>query len=219
MSTRATFESEMRSLEDRLRAMADQVGGAVEQATQALVNHDDLLARRVIDGDEDINRLWAQLAQDILEIIARQQPLASDLREIMAISAIITDLERIGDHAKRIAGTALDIAADPPPEPLVDIPRMAYLACELLRAQVDAFLARDSASARRIADRDSEIDSLYRKCYSDLLSNMRAAPESIDRGSKLMWTAKSIERIGDHVTNIGEWVVFLETGRLVELNT
>ncbi|HQZ69789.1 MAG: phosphate signaling complex protein PhoU [Anaerolineae bacterium] len=218
MSTRSAFESEMRSLEDRLRAMADQVGAAVDQATRSLVENDSALARRIIEGDEVINRLWANLQRDILEIIARQQPLASDLREILAISAIITDLERIGDHAKRIAVTALEIADDPPTEPFVDIPRMALLACSLLQGQVDAFLQRDSQSARSIAVRDNEIDALYRKCYSDLLADMRADPATIDRGSKLMWTAKSIERIGDHVTNIGEWVVFLETGQLVELN-
>lgn len=218
MSTRSAFESEMRSLEDRLRAMADQVGAALDQATRSLVENDIQLARRVIEGDEDINRLWANLQRDILEIIARQQPLASDLREILAISAIITDLERIGDHAKRVAVTALEIADDPPPEPLVDIPRMALLARSLLQGQVDAFLHRDGDSARAIAVRDNEIDALYRKCYGDLLATMRSDPQTIDRASKLMWTAKSIERIGDHVTNIGEWVVFLETGQLVELN-
>ena len=96
------------------------------------MENDSALARRIIEGDEVINRLWANLQRDILEIIARQQPLASDLREILAISAIITDLERIGDHAKRIAVTALEIADDPPTEPFVDIPRMALLACSCL---------------------------------------------------------------------------------------
>lgn len=218
MTTRTAFELELQALEDQLRAMTERVGTALRRANQSLVDADPVLAQAVIEEDEAINHQWALVEREIIEIIARQQPLASDLREIMAISAIVTDLERIGDHAKSIARGVLKIVEDPPLQALVDIPRMAGLCVELLERQIAAFLSRDGDTARTIAARDEELDTLYRKVYGDHIAAMRQDPSVVRRDSTLISIAKSMERVGDHVTNIGEWVVFLQTGKLVELN-
>ena len=219
MPTRLAFHEGLRALEDNLLGMADVVSHAIERSIQALEARDPELAREVIDGDERINDLYTRVERETLELIATQQPLATDLREILAIGAIATDLERIGDHAKGIAVVALRAMNEPPFWPVVEIPRMADLVRELLAEELTTFVQRDEAGARRVAARDDEVDGLYSQVYDRLIAAMTEDRTLISRASRLMWVAKSLERIGDHVTNIGERVVFLKTGELVELNT
>jgi len=218
VQSRRVFHTAMRALEDDLIAMTDLAGNALVAAVAALVDRDEATARDVIAGDERLNGLWTDLERAGLTLIATQSPMAVDLREIVAITHIATDLERVGDHAKSIAVAALALAGEAPLGMNVGIERMAELANELLRAELDAFIRRDGELAQQTALRDNEIDQLYHRVYRDLLERMVRDPACIDRAQRLLTVAKSLERIGDHVTNIGEYVVFLTTGRLVELN-
>lgn len=218
MQGRRVFHAAMRALEDDLIAMTDLAGNALMSAVAALVRRDEAAARDVVSGDERLNALWTDLERAGLTLIATQSPMAVDLREIVAITHIATDLERVGDHAKSIALAAVALVAEPPLGMNVGIERMAELANELLRAELDAFIRRDGELARRTALRDTEIDLLYHRMYRDLLERMASDPACIDRAQRLLSVAKSLERVGDHVTNIGEYVVFLTTGRLEELN-
>lgn len=218
MTTRLVFHTELRVLEDSLLGMADSVGGAIEHSIRALDTHDAALARQVVEDDEEINNRYSRIEQGTLALIATQQPLASDLREIMAISAVATDLERIGDHARGIATIALRVMDEPGLQPITAIERMADLNRELLAGVVDAFIRRDGPAAQRVAARDDEIDALYGQVYHRLISDMTAQPSIVERASRQLWVAKSLERIGDHVTNIAERVVFVTSGEIVELN-
>jgi phosphate transport system protein len=211
------FHGEMRLLEDDLLRLGDLVSRAIERAVQALVDRNPDLAYEVRDNDERINDLYARIERESLQLIATQQPMAGDLREIMAVFAIGTDLERMGDYAKGIATIALRVV-DEPPVVVTEIPRMAELVCELLTAELGAFVERDQEAARRIARRDDEVDALYEQVYRRLIRLMTEDPSGVERASRMLWVAKSLERAADHVTNIGERVVFLTTGEVVELN-
>jgi phosphate transport system protein len=219
MATRLAFDTELRDLQDELVAMADVVGRSIRQAIQALTERNAELAHAAIASDERINEFWVSIERLTLQIIATQQPMATDLREILAIHAIATDLERIGDYAKGIASIALRMLDEPEPEPLHDIAQLADLVCELLDAEITAFVQRDPASARAAALRDNEVDALYHRIYRQLIARMTRQPQTINATERLLWTSKSLERMGDHTTNIGERVVFVATGEIVELNS
>ena len=150
--------------------------------------------------------------------MATQQPLAGDLRTIIAILYIIVDLERMGDHAEGIAKVSIMLADEPPLKPLIDIPRMADVATEMLRGSLEAFKDRDPERARKICDRDDEVDALYEQVYRELLTYMLADPRTIERATHLTWVAHNLERIADRVTNICERVVYMVEGRVEELN-
>lgn len=218
MESRQVFHNALRELEDRLIEMSDLVGRAILGAVDALVDHDAERARAIVAGDERVNAMWTQVEQGVMTVIATQQPMAGDLRELLAITGIAIDLERVGDHGKRIAMVAVEEAAEAPLPPNVALQRMAGLAEELLRRELDAFVARDADLAREVAARDRQVDELYDQVYAQIVAQMTEHPETIGRGQRLLTVAKSLERVGDHVTNIGERVVFLTTGQLVELN-
>lgn len=217
MPPRVVFHGEMRLLEDDLLRLGDMVSGALERAVQALMARDGALAHEVRADDEKINDLYARIERASMQLIATQQPMAGDLREIMAVFAIATDLERMGDYAKGIAGTALRVL-DEPPVLVNEIPRMAELVREILTAELQAFVMRDADEARKVARRDDEVDALYEQVYRRLIQVMTEDPQAVERASRLLWVAKSLERAADHVTNIGERIVFLATGEVVELN-
>lgn len=217
MPTRVVFHGEMQSLEDNLLRLGDMVGIAIEQSVQALTERDIGLAQEIQRNDERVNELYARIEREVLQLIATQQPLASDLREILSVFAIANDLERMGDYAKGIATITLRLM-DSPPVAANEIPRMARLVREILAAELQAFVRRDDQSARDVAHRDDEVDALYGQVYNRLVSLMVEDPSGIERMSRMLWVAKSLERAADHVTNIGERVVFLATGDVVELN-
>jgi phosphate transport system protein len=147
-----------------------------------------------------------------------QQPLAGDLRVVFSVLHIIVDLERMGDHAEGTAKIALMLADEPALKPYIDIPKMAQIAIEMLMEALEAFKLRDEAAARRIVERDDEVDALYDLVYRELLEIMIHDPSTIDRATHLTWVAHNLERIADRATNICERVVFLVSGRIEELN-
>src|SRR5689334_14037213 len=198
--------------------MASMVEKAIEHAVASLKARDARLAQKVIDDDFKINQQRFGIEEECLLLIATQQPIASDLRIIAAVLNIITDLERMGDHAEGIATISLMIADEPPLKPLIDIPRMDEIARSMLSRSVDAFMRRDAGSARQIAAEDDLIDDLYEQVYRELLTFMMADPGTINRATHLLWVAHNLERIADRVTNICERVVFLTTGKMEEFN-
>jgi len=216
--TRTAFERQLTEIQDDMLALATMAEAAIERSIDALKNRDVELARQIIADDLKINEKRYNTEEKCLELVATQQPLASDLRTIVAVLHIIVDLERIADHAEGNAKLALMLADEPPLKPYIDIPRMAQKGIEMLRASLEAFKDRDTERARAICEMDDEVDALYEQVYHELLTHMIQDPQSIQRATYLIWVAHNLERIADRVTNICERVVFMVTGHVQELN-
>ena len=217
-STRGAFDQRLIEIRDNLLRMAQLLDTAIDQSMLALKNQDLALARQVINDDVAINNLRFTVEEECLTLIATQQPMASDLRVIVAAMNLVNDMERMADHATGIAKTVLRMGNEPLLKPLVDLPRMADSARNMLKRSIDAFLARDAAAARAIADEDDHIDHLYKAVFDELLEIMAREPATIQRGTYLLWCAHNLERIGDRVTNIAERVIFMTEGTMQELN-
>jgi phosphate transport system protein len=215
---RETFDARLAALKEQLLSLGAMVSNAQKLSIQALAERDEELARVVIAGDQKINQEQHDIEERCLFLIASQQPVARDLRTIFAISAVASDLERMGDHAKGIAVLAERLADQPLLKPLIDIPRMAEVGRELMVGQLQAFMQGDVDAARELAERDGEIDQLYDQVFRELLVIMMGDPRTITRATYLLWVAHNLERFADRTTNIGERVIFLITGRVAELN-
>ncbi len=216
--TRTAFERQLTEIQDDMLILAAMAEAAIERSLDALKNRDVEVARQIIADDLKINEMRYHTEERCLELVATQQPLASDLRTIVAVLHIIVDLERIADHAEGNARLALMLADEPPLKPYPDIPRMAQKGIEMLRASLEAFKDRDTERARAICEMDDEVDALYEQVYHELLRYMIQDPQSIQRATYLIWVAHNLERIADRVTNICERVVFMVTGHVQELN-
>jgi len=215
---RATFERQLSEIEEDMLVLAGMVERAIDRSIDALRNRDIELARVVIVEDLDINRKRYETEEKCLELLAMQQPMASDLRKIVAILHVVVDLERMGDHAEGIAKIAIMLADEPPLKPYIDIPRMAEIAIRMLRGSLEAFKQRDVELARRVCDDDDEVDALYDQVYRELITFMINDPRTIERATHITWIAHNLERIADRVTNICERVVYMVQGRIEELN-
>jgi len=216
--TRTAFERQLTEVQEDMLVLATMVESAIERGIEALKNRDAELARQIIADDMKINRKRYETEEKCLELMATQQPLASDLRTIVAVLYIIVDLERMGDHAEGIAKIALMLADEPQLKPYIDIPRMAQVATKMLMDTLEAFKNRDAGAARAICDLDDEVDALYDQVYRELLTFMLNDPRTIQRATYLIWVAHNLERIADRVTNICERVVYLVEGRIQEMN-
>jgi phosphate transport system protein len=215
--TRALYGQELKDLRSSVVAMASMVDKAINNAVVALVQRDVSMAQQVVADDRAINEQRWRTEEQALLVIATQAPMARDLRMIAAVIHIVTDLERMADHASGIAKIALQTADQLPLKPLVDIPRMSEIARTMLHDAITAFIEDDQASARAIVGRDDEVDALYEQIYRELLTFMLADPTTIDQATHLLWVAHNLERIADRATNICERVVFAATGQLEEL--
>lgn len=198
--------------------MGDLVDRAIQRSLESLTHRDEVLAQEVIDDDAKINELRYRIEEGCLTLIARQQPMASDLRAIVAAMNIVVDIERMGDYATGIAKTVLLMGDEPLLKPLIDIPRMAELAQQMLSQSLDAYSRRDAKLAKEIASRDDEMDGLYKAVFDELVEIMADNPGSAQRATYLLWSAHNLERMGDRVTNIAERVVFTTTGDMEDLN-
>ena len=218
-TTRATFDRQIHDLQDDTLLLGSMVEKAVLRSVDALKRLDVDLARQVVADDLQINAKRWQIEDRALELIARQQPMAGDLRAIASVIHIVTDLERMGDHAEGIAKIALMHGDQPLLKPLLDIPRMADRATDMLRRSLQAFVQRDADAAIAIAAEDDVVDGLYDQVYRELLTFMIEDPHTIQRATWLLWTSHNLERIADRTTNICERVVYLVTGKMEEINT
>jgi phosphate transport system protein len=216
--TRSVFEKQLGEVQEDMLVMAGMVQEAIAQSIEALKTRDVESARRIIANDIAINDKRYETEEKCIELISLQAPLASDLRTIIAVLHITVDLERMGDHAEGIARIVLMLADEAPLKPYIDIPRMAQIAIEMMEGALEAYKQRDTALARRIIDRDDEVDELYDQLYRELLMFMIEERGTIQRATYLTWVAHNLERIADRVTNICERVVYLVEGKIHDLN-
>jgi phosphate transport system protein len=215
---RETFVRHIKDLENDLMNMGQTVIDAVNQSVQALKERDMDRANRIIENDELINKRRGEIEEKCIHLIALQQPVAADLREIIAILYVTTDLERIGDHAEGIAKITVMLGDEPLVKPLVNIPLMAEKATSMLKRSLESFVNRDAKSAAAICNEDDQVDQLYDKVYHELLNYMIADPKTISKATPLIWVAHNLERIADRVTNICERTVYLVTGSIHDVN-
>jgi len=215
---RETFERELQRLQDEVLVLGSMVEKALVESVGLLKKQDLDGARRLIAEDEVINQKRFALEADALVQIATQQPMASDLRVLASVLDIASELERIGDYAKGIAKINLMIGGQPFIKPLIDLPRMAEKAADMLHRALDAFVRRDVDLARAIPKEDSEMDALYNQIYRELLTFIMSDPRNIDQATHLLWVGHNLERAADRVTNICERVVFTVTGKMEEMD-
>ena len=215
--TRQQFSHDLQELREEIVSMSSMVDKAIARSVDALRRQDIDLARQVMLSDTAINEQRWQIEERALLLLATQAPMARDLRVISTVIHISTELERMADHAAGNAKIAVETANEPLLKPLVDLPRMADLAREMLSDSITAFINEDEASARAIVGRDDNVDELYNQVYRELLTYMMADPGTINRATHLLWAAHNLERIADRVTNICERVVFQVTGALEEI--
>jgi phosphate transport system protein len=216
--TREAYAHQIQGLRDDVVEVSSMVDKAIARSIEALRLQNVQLAREVIAADIDINRLRWRTEERALLVIATQAPMAGDLRTIAAVIHIVTDLERMADHAAGNAKIVLETANEPLLKPLVDLPRMCKLSRTMLQDSITAFMSGDADAAREIAERDDEVDALYNQIYRELLTFMTADPATINRATRLLWAAHNVERIADRVTNICERVVFAATGAIEEMS-
>ena len=212
MMVRQVFDQDLEALRRELLLMGDTVKQAIKNAVTALAKQDLEMARTVMDGDDMIDRMQVEIEDRCISLIARQQPVATDLRLLGTGLKITTDLERIGDHAFDIAKIALQIGDEPLIKPLVDIPRMADMAQAMLQNCLQAYLTLDIALAEKVCRDDDMVDQLYHQVFRELLTYMLEDPKTINQATHLVFVARYLERIADHSTNVAEWVIYLVTG-------
>lgn len=217
--TRVDFEKKLKPLEHDVLSLGDMVERAIYRSVEALKGRDLAAAEQIIADDRKINQKRHTIEQKCIELLATQQPVANDLRVIIAILNIIVDLERMADHAEGIAKVVLMIGYERRLKPLVDIPRMADKAREMLREALSAFTRRDVEAAKRICAEDDEVDHLHDQVYRELLTFILEDSRTITRATRLLWVAHNLERIADRVTNICERVVFMVTGEMIEIGS
>ena len=216
--SRGLLDREMREIKDDVLRMGSMVADQIRAALAALVAHDEEGAAEVIVGDGRVNEVQRHVSSLIATTIATQAPVARDLRFLLALDHVTYELERIGDHAASVAKQARALAPEPPLKRYIDLPEMGSLAADFVQDVLRALVDVDVVLARSVAARDDEIDHLFHRTYDEVLDLMRADPGNVERGTRIMFAAHYLERIGDRVTNIAEDVVFLATGDIEDLN-
>ena len=214
---RSEFPADLQKLQDDLLNLGSMVEKATIKAIDALKTRDLPLSRQVIEEDDVIDDIRYEIEARCEDLIAKQQPLATDLRLIIAIMHIVGELERMGDYAEGVAKISLAMGDEAPLKPLIDIPRMAQKASLMTRQSLDALVERDVDLAITVAESDDEVDALYDQIFRELVTFMIEDPRTIQRATYLLWVAHDLERIADRATNIAERVVYLVTGELSKL--
>lgn len=215
---RATFDRQLDRVKDDVLRLGARVEQALERAGRALIERDPDLADKVRWEDAEVNELQRQINTEITAIIATQGPVARDVRELLALYHAAAELERMGDYAVSIAKLAQQLAAEPEMPILKQIPRMEQICREQLRSAMRALVDVSEEEARKVCERDDELDHLYRSVYEDAMQLMSVAPERARQATHMLFAAHHLERLGDRVTNIGEDVVYLATGHVEDLN-
>jgi phosphate transport system protein len=216
--TRELFEKKLREMQDDVLIMGSMVEKAIQRSVEALRTRDTAASDAVIRDDMAINAKRYEIEEKCIHTIALQQPMAADLRVLVAVLFIATELERMADHAEGIARINLMLGDEPLPRPIGEISEMGVKAVDMLRRSLTAFVDRDDHLARQICDEDDEIDKLYDSSYHALIQEMIRTPADVQRITFLIWTSHNLERIADRVTNICERVIFMVTGQLEEIN-
>lgn len=216
--TRDLFNNEIKQLQDEVLFLGSMTEKAILDSMEALRDGDLAWSRKIIEDDAAINAKRFNIEDRCIFVIATQQPMATDLRLLVTMLFIITDLERIADHAEGIARINLLLADEPTPRRLGYIPAMADRAVTMLRDSLKAYIDHDVELAARVCDADDEVDRLQDSVYDEATRAMIADPSTIQRNTYMLWTAHNLERIADRCTNIGERVIYLVTGHMAEIN-
>ncbi len=196
--------------------MGGEVERAIDQATRALIERDSDLAERVLRDDDRVDALELEADQLCVRLLSMQSPEAYDLRVVVTAIKITPILERIADHACNIARAAIYLNDEPQLKPYFDLPKMSWMACDMLRLSLDAFAAADAETARSVIERDDEIDKLYDRIFHDLLDRMSRDSAAAGRAARLLLVAKHLERIGDYVTDICELIVYMKEALVIK---
>lgn len=215
---REDLDQQLNILQQEVSVLAAVVGKAVLRSVDALKRRDLEDSRQIVAEDDYIDQKRFEIEERCMDLIATQQPMARDLRAIIALLHIVVELERMGDYAEGIAKISLMMGEEPTLKPLIDIPRMADKATVMLRDSIDSLVNRDLVKAQHVCQSDDEVDELYDQVYRELLLFMIQDPKTIERATHLLWVAHDVERIADRATNIAERVIFLVTGKMVEIN-
>lgn len=210
------FDEELNTLKEELLRMASLTEESIVLAVKSLKDRKEELAREVLKKEENINLLDIEIDELCLKLLALRQPMATDLRFITSAMKIASDLERIGDQSVNIAERSLELLNFPLLKPLIDIPRMANLAQNMVKDAIDAFINRDDELARSVCQRDDEVDSLNDQIFRELLTYMMQDPSTIRRAVDLILVGRHLERIADHATNIGEDVIYYVKGKTIK---
>ena len=217
METRTTFHEHLQEVEEDVLTMGNMVVKAIDRSIEALKKRDLNQAHQIIADDAQINKQRFTIEDKCVALIATHQLIASDLRIIVAVLNIITDLERIGDYAEGIAKITIMIGDEAPLKPLIDIPRMGEITRDMIKESLQSFATRDVELAIRVVSLDSVVDSLYDQVFRELLTFMMVDTKTTNRATRLMWVAHNLERAADRATNICERVVFTVTGKMEEI--
>jgi phosphate transport system protein len=205
---------------DALRVSVLRLGGEAEAALvrtmRALTERDSVLAREVLDHDDEIDQLEVEVDRQCIEIFALRQPAARDLRFVMAVAKMAPVLERIADHASNIARGALDLNKEPEPKDYSGLRKMGEIASSMLGEALDAFTRNDADAAREVIKRDSEINDLYNQIFHELIEMMTEEPATATRNARLLFVAKHLERIGDYVTDLCELTVYVAEAAFIK---
>ncbi|RBW70548.1 phosphate signaling complex protein PhoU [Bacillus taeanensis] len=219
MSVRENFDAQLKELKDELLELGNLAQNALKQSIIALKNQDVEKALQIIENDYKINNLESDINDKVILMIAKQQPVATDLRRLIVALKISTDLERIGDLAVNIAKSIIRIGEEPFVKPIEEIPKMAETARGMIKDVLQAFYDEDVVAAKNIADSDDEVDQKYGKLIKELLEIVTNNPEWIAQITQLTFICRFIERAADHATNISESVIYLVKGKYYDLNS
>jgi len=216
---RKTFEKEIQQLKDELLLLGSMVEQQILDSVEALKKRDIEASRHIYETDAQINAKRYAIEEQVMIVIATQQPMAHDLRQLASILEVSGELERMGDYAKGIATVSIRMADQPLLKPLIDIPRMAQKSTDMLHRSLNAFINEDVETARLIPAEDDEVDGLYTQVYHELMMFVIQDAKVIERANWLLWVAHNLERVADRVTNICERTVFSATGEIKELES
>ena len=216
---RKTFETEIQQLKDELLVLGSMVEQQILGSVEALKKRDVDASRRIQETDLQVNAKRYAIEEQVMVVIATQQPMAHDLRLLASILEVSGELERMGDYAKGIATVNIRMGNQPLLKPLIDIPRMAQIGADMLHRSLTAFIAEDVEAARIIPQEDDSVDQLYTQIYHELMMFVIQDPKTIERANWLLWVAHNLERVADRVTNICERTVFVATGEMKEIES
>ncbi|MCJ7723009.1 MAG: phosphate signaling complex protein PhoU [Anaerolineales bacterium] len=216
---RKSFENEIRQIKDDVLLLGSMVEQAILESVEALKKRDIERSRLILELDKKINAKRFEMENQVMILIATQQPMAHDLRLLASILEIISELERMGDYGKGIAHINIRMGDQPLLKPLIDIPRMAQIGVDMLHRALTAFINEDVEAARAIPQEDDEVDGLYTQIYHELMLFVIQDPKTIERANWLLWAAHNLERVADRVTNICERTIFIATGELMEIDS
>lgn len=218
MATRSYFDEELKNLHQNILLMSAMVEEMLANSVKALKEHNTVLGKKVINDDDAVDKKEIEVQDFCTKLIAKQHPLAKDLRLVTAALKIISDLERIADNAVDIAKIVIRLSNEEYIKPLIDIPRMADLTIAMLKDSIDSYVKEDISFANEISLRDDQIDGLFKQIYLELLTYMMEDPKKITQATHFIFVARYLERVADHTTNICESVIYLVTGEYKDLN-